>query len=84
MMAAEHPVPINAPDSIRMQPATLRARYRLSQAEFARLLGISVRTLQQSEQGTRKPTGPALTLLRVVADHPEVFDLDCARRVNAR
>jgi addiction module HigA family antidote len=62
-----------------VQPAALRARYGLSQAEFARLLGISVRTLQQWEQGTRKPTGPALTLLRVVADHPEVFDLSCNR-----
>jgi putative transcriptional regulator len=58
-------------------PATLRARYGLSQAEFAHLLNISVRTLQKWEQGTRRPTGPALTLLHVVAEHPEVFDLDC-------
>jgi putative transcriptional regulator len=56
-------------------PADLRAQYGLSQAEFASLLNISVRTLQQWEQGTRKPTGPALTLLRIVAEHPDVFDL---------
>jgi putative transcriptional regulator len=61
----------------------VRTRFGLSQAEFAAMLGISVRTLQKWEQGTRKPTGPALTLLRVVAEHPDVFDLDCSHSENS-
>jgi putative transcriptional regulator len=57
-------------------PAAIRARFGLSQAEFADLLNIHVRTLQQWEQGRRHPTGPALTLLRVVAEHPDAFGLE--------
>lgn len=49
-----------------------RRRLGLSQAQFARLLGISVRTLHHWEQGTRRPTGAARVLLRVAAQHPEV------------
>jgi putative transcriptional regulator len=56
-------------------PAGIRARFGLSQNEFAELLDINVRTLQHWEQGRRQPTGPALALLRVVANHPEVFGL---------
>src|SRR5713101_1861120 len=51
--------------------AATRRRLRLSQAQFARLLGISVRTLHHWEQGTRTPTGAARVLLRVAAQHPE-------------
>ena len=53
--------------------AALRARFKLSQAKFARLLGISVDTLQNWEQGRRRPEGPAKVLLRVVATHPETL-----------
>lgn len=45
----------------------------LSQAQFAALLGVSVRTLQEWEQGRRKPSGAANTLLRVAERHPEVL-----------
>lgn len=45
----------------------------LSQAQFAALLGVSVRTLQEWEQGRREPTGAARTLLRVAAVAPEVL-----------
>lgn len=45
----------------------------LSQARFASLLGVSVRTLQEWEQGRRQPSGAAKTLLRVVEKHPEVL-----------
>lgn len=51
--------------------AAVRRRYGLSQQEFAALLGISVRTLQNWEQGRRSPQGPARVLLRVVAEHPD-------------
>ena len=50
----------------------LRERYGLSQAKFAALMGISVATLRNWEQGRRRPEGSAKVLLRVVARHPEV------------
>jgi putative transcriptional regulator len=55
------------------QAAEARSRVGLSQQEFARLLGVSTRTLQDWEQGRRKPTGAAKTLLRVAFRHPEVL-----------
>lgn len=45
----------------------------LSQSEFAELLGVSVRTLQEWEQGRRAPSGAARTLLRIVAKNPRVL-----------
>ena len=56
------------PDSV----AVVRTRLKLSQSEFARLLGISVDTLQNWEQGRRQPSGAARVLLLVAAKHPEV------------
>jgi putative transcriptional regulator len=54
----------------------IRETYDLSQAEFAALLGISVDTVQNWEQGRRTPAGPARVLLQVVAKHPEaVWDV---------
>ena len=53
--------------------AEARARTGLSQLEFALLLGVSARTLQDWEQGRREPTGAAKTLLRVAVSHPEVL-----------
>lgn len=53
--------------------ATLRGHFQLSQAKFAALLGISVDTLQNWEQGRRVPDGPARVLLRVAAVHPEAL-----------
>lgn len=52
--------------------AAIRARLGLSQAKFASVLGISLDTLQNWEQGRRKPTGAAKVLLKVAAMHPEV------------
>jgi len=49
-----------------------RSRLQLSQSKFAELLGISVKTLHNWEQGRRKPTGAARVLLRVASRHPEV------------
>lgn len=54
----------------------IRERYELSQTEFAALLGISVKTLQNWEQGRRSPRGAARVLLQVAAKHPEaVWDV---------
>lgn len=53
--------------------AATRLRSGLTQAQFAQALRISPRTLQQWEQGRRKPSGAAETLLKIVARHPEVL-----------
>jgi putative transcriptional regulator len=50
----------------------VRTQLGLSQNKFARLLGISENTLQNWEQGRRKPAGAAKVLLKVAARHPEV------------
>jgi putative transcriptional regulator len=54
----------------------IRANYKLSQGEFAALIGISVATLRNWEQGRRTPEGPARILLQVAAKHPDaVWDV---------
>lgn len=53
--------------------ARARVVSKLSQAQFAALMGVSVRTLQEWEQGRREPSGAAKTLLRVAQSHPEVL-----------
>ncbi|MDP9008341.1 MAG: helix-turn-helix domain-containing protein [Pseudomonadota bacterium] len=63
---------INVPDV-----ATIREKTGLSQARFAILLGVSVRTLQDWEQGRRAPSGAARTLLLVANRNPKVL-LDVA------
>jgi putative transcriptional regulator len=53
--------------------AEARAKMGISQSAFAKLIGVSLRTLQDWEQGRRQPTGAAQTLLRVASQHPEVL-----------
>lgn len=50
---------------------TIRRKTGLSQNQFALLIGVSVRTLQNWEQGRRTPQGPALALLKVFKNDPE-------------
>ncbi len=52
--------------------ADARQHSGLSQAEFAEVLGISKRTLQEWEQGRRSPSGAAQTLIRIARRHPDV------------
>src|SRR6266498_2370131 len=54
-------------------PKVIRARLKLSQSAFAGLMGVSLRTVQDWEQGRRKPSGPAVALLRIAEQKPEVF-----------
>jgi putative transcriptional regulator len=54
-------------------PQVIRAKLKLSQAAFAGLMGVSLRTVQDWEQGRRKPSGPAEALLRIAEQRPEVF-----------
>ncbi len=60
-----HPPP--GPEQIR----ALRTRLGLSQSQFARRFGFTIDAVQQYEQGRRVPSGPATTLLRVIAADPE-------------
>jgi len=53
--------------------AEARASVGMTQQEFAHLLGVSPRTLQDWEQGRREPTGAARTLLKVAVKHPMVL-----------
>ncbi|MCB9474843.1 MAG: helix-turn-helix domain-containing protein [Candidatus Delongbacteria bacterium] len=51
---------------------SIRARLGKSQPEFAQMIGVSVGTLRNWEQGRRIPDGPAMALLKVAAKHPEI------------
>lgn len=57
--------------------SSIREKTGLSQPKFAALLGVSVRTLQEWEQGRRDPSGAARTLLLVAAKNPHAL-LDVA------
>lgn len=60
---------LKAPAPVR----DIRTKLRLSQSAFAGLMGVSVRTIQDWEQGRRKPSGPAVALLRIAEQKPDVF-----------
>jgi putative transcriptional regulator len=50
---------------------SIRNKLHQSQSEFAFMIGVSISTLQNWEQGRRKPDGPAKALLKVAAENPE-------------
>ena len=54
-------------------PQIIRSQLKLSQSAFAGLMGVSLRTVQDWEQGKRQPSGPAVALLRIAEQRPEVF-----------
>ena len=59
--------PLNAPDV-----KAVREQIGLSQSEFAQLMRVSIKTLQNWEQHRRNPTGPAAALLKIVSTSPDV------------
>jgi len=60
--------------SVAISPVAMaRNKSGLSQAQFAHLMGVSVRTLQAWEQGKRNPSGAAQTLLRVAEEAPNIL-----------
>jgi len=67
LAVAEPVYPPPSPEQVR----ALRARLGLTQAQFARRFGFTLDTVQQYEQGRRRPSGPASTLLRVIEADPE-------------
>jgi putative transcriptional regulator len=54
------------------QVKPVREKTSLSQSEFAQLIGVSVKTLQNWEQDRRRPTGPAVALLRIIGREPKL------------
>ena len=50
-----------------------RSASGMSQTQFAQAAGVSVRTLQEWEQGRKKPSGAAQSLLKLVSRHPELL-----------
>jgi putative transcriptional regulator len=59
---------------LKFAPADVKAirmKLKKSQAEFSLMIGVSVATLRNWEQGRRRPEGPALALLRVVSAAPK-------------
>lgn len=65
--AAVHEVPVPEPDV-----ASIRHKTGLSQAAFARSIGISADTLKGWEQGRRRPQGPARVLLALIERRPSI------------
>ena len=59
--------------TVEVPAVKVRMAAGLSQSEFARLLGVSVRTLQGWEQGRREPTGAARVLLRIAEKNPDAL-----------
>ena len=54
-------------------PRDIRARLKLSQSAYAGLMGVSLRTVQDWEQGRHKPSGPAAALLQIAEQKHEIF-----------
>jgi putative transcriptional regulator len=57
----------------KTQVAKVRIKTGLSQSQFAALMGVSKRTLEQWEQGRREPSGAAKTLIKIAEARPEVL-----------
>ena len=53
---------------------TIREAARISQSQFAKLIGVNLRTLQNWEQHRTQPTGPARALLKIVASNPKAIE----------
>ncbi len=60
---------LDAPDVKR-----IRESAQISQSEFAKLIGVNLRTLQNWEQARTRPTGPARALLKIVASDPKALE----------
>lgn len=65
VIAAELPAP-----DVRV----IREAAHISQSQFAKLIGVNLRTLQNWEQHRTRPTGPARALLKIVASNPKAIE----------
>jgi putative transcriptional regulator len=57
-----------------MKVKAIRQKLGKSQAEFAQMIGVSIATLQNWEQGRRRPHGPARALLKIASENPEAVE----------
>ena len=65
---------IGRTSTVEISPvAQARHRSDLSQQEFSKLLGVSLRTLQEWEQGRRQPSGAAKSLIMIAIRYPEIL-----------
>jgi putative transcriptional regulator len=62
----------------------IRAKLGKSQVEFSRMIGVSLNTLQNWEQGRRQPVGPARALLTVAARAPRVVEKALSKTTTRR
>jgi putative transcriptional regulator len=65
---------MKASRTFKVSPAnikSIRQRLNKSQSEFAMMIGVSISTLQNWEQGRRKPEGPARALLKIASENPK-------------
>jgi putative transcriptional regulator len=73
VIRGEAPASGNSGSIPEVDVAAVRHGLDLSQARFAALLGISMHTLRNWEQGRRRPEGPAQALLRIAERRPQVI-----------
>jgi putative transcriptional regulator len=73
LLAAAREMATNQGVVVYSPAVSARKELKMSQTEFSKLLGVSVRTLQDWEQGRKQPSGAASTLLKVAAKHPEAL-----------
>lgn len=62
---------VRATELVEPDVRAIREAAKISQSQFAKLIGVNVRTLQNWEQHRTRPTGPARALLKIVASDPK-------------
>ena len=72
LVTTELPAPPPRPDPAKI--VSLRKQYRMSQAVFAAVVNVSVKTVQSWEQGLRRPSDAALRMLQVIRREPDVVE----------
>ena len=72
-MKAGREAPSRRTEMLPPEIKAVREKLHLSQSEFAAMIGVSPRTLQNWEQGRRTPEGPAQALLKVAARNPKAL-----------
>lgn len=73
LLAAAREMAAGQGEAVYSSAIAARKALGLSQSEFAKLLGVSVRTLQDWEQGRKQPSAAAAMLLKVAAKHPDAL-----------
>lgn len=69
-LAGKPALGVRTTEIIEPDVGAIRESAQLSQSQFARLIGVNLRTLQNWEQHRTRPTGPARALLKIVASNP--------------